>query len=282
MLGRSRQFGDDFQLTLLTSDVVLAAAAERAGVQRIGVDIERNGKAARQAGFDTRISNHTWDDLCRIREALRTSDLFIRLNPPHLGTPAEVELALELGATALMLPYFQSERDAKLFSEFVGGRAYTILLVETPRALVRIEEITAVEGIDEIMIGLNDLRLTMNLRGLELLVSPFMSVVSRIVRDSGKRFTFGGLGRFDDTGLPANPDLVYAQYPRLMGTGAWLSRSFFQNTPRQWTIEDGIRTLRSRLSFWADRSEHELLDAKRELALCFSDNRLIANEGYGS
>jgi hypothetical protein len=262
----SVSFGDAFLLTLVTSDVELACKAEKAGVQRIGIDIERNGKAARQAGHDTRISNHTWTDLSNIRDVLRTSDLFIRLNPPHPGTAAEVELAIERGATVLMLPYFQSETDARAFAELVGRRAYTVLLAETPRSLVRIEEIAATEGIDEIMIGLNDIRLAMKLSGLEFLSSPLMSTLSRTARDKGKRFTFGGLGRHDDTTLPTDPDLIYAQYPRLLGSGAWLARSFFQNTPEQWTIEDGVSTLRSRLSYWARQPEHDLEHARLRLA----------------
>ena len=44
------RFGESFRLTLVTDDAALAARADRAGVNRIGVDIERLGKAAsRQA-----------------------------------------------------------------------------------------------------------------------------------------------------------------------------------------------------------------------------------------
>jgi len=267
MFSDPQSFGQDFQLTMLTADPVVAVEGERAGIQRIGVDIERLGKAARQAGHDTRLSGHTWNDLSEIASALRSSGIFIRLNPPHSGTAEEVEAAIEHGATILMLPHFHTEIEAATFARFVKGRAYAMLLVETPRAIVRIQEIAETKGIDEIMIGLNDLRLSMNLRGLEIVSSPLMSAIARVVRDNGKKFSFGGLGRHDDATLPLNPDILYAQYPRLGATGAWLSRSFFRNPPADWTMEDGVKTLRERLSFWAGRSEHDLIDARDALAL---------------
>ena len=45
-----RRFGEAFTLTLLTDDSVLAKSAYDAGVDRIGLDLERLGKAERQAG----------------------------------------------------------------------------------------------------------------------------------------------------------------------------------------------------------------------------------------
>jgi hypothetical protein len=36
-------FGEAFRLTLITDDVALAGAADRAGVDRIGLDFERIG-----------------------------------------------------------------------------------------------------------------------------------------------------------------------------------------------------------------------------------------------
>jgi hypothetical protein len=267
MFSDKGSFGQNFLLTLLTADPAVAVEGEKAGVQRIGVDLERLGKAARQAGHNTRLSEHTWRNLSEIASALRSSEVFARLNPPHSETAQEVEIALKCGATILMLPYFQTETDAATFANLVKGRAYTVLLVETPRAIVRIQEIAATKGINEIMIGLNDLRLSMNLRGLEFICSPLMSTIAQVVKDNGKSFSFGGLARHDDTTLPLNPDLVYAQYPQLGATGAWLSRSFFRDPPPHWTMNDGVKTLRERLSFWASQSEHNLARAKDDLAL---------------
>jgi|694.fasta_scaffold79069_2 hypothetical protein len=258
------QFGQDFRLTLLTTNAEEAAEANRAGIQRIGVDLETIGKKRRQSGHDTRLSYHSWEDLERIAKGINGDRLFVRINPPHRGTEQEVETALDLGVAVIMLPYFNTELEAADFARFVRGRAYTMLLVETPRSIVRICEIAAVSGVDEIMIGLNDIRLGMNLVGMEFVCSAYMSTISDVVHQARKAFSFGGLGRHDQD-LPTNPDLIYAQYPRLGAQGSWLARSFFKDVPDDWTLEKGVQTLRERLSFWASKSDEELLEARRTL-----------------
>src|SRR6266568_2605998 len=91
-------FGEAFRLTLITADPMLAAQADRAAVDRIGVDLEHLGKAERQAGHDTRLSYHDWEDLAAIARVVRRAALFVRLNPVYPGTRAEIETALDLGA----------------------------------------------------------------------------------------------------------------------------------------------------------------------------------------
>jgi hypothetical protein len=56
-------FGDQFRLTLITADPILAAEVDQAGVDRIGLDLECLGKAERQRGEDTRLSNHKVENL---------------------------------------------------------------------------------------------------------------------------------------------------------------------------------------------------------------------------
>ena len=77
----SAGFGHDFCLTLLTKDPRLAAEADSAGVNRIGVDLERLGKAERQPSPDSRISDHTWQDLARIAPSVQRADLFAESIP---------------------------------------------------------------------------------------------------------------------------------------------------------------------------------------------------------
>src|SRR5947199_48978 len=140
-------FGAKFRLTLLTKDAALASVADRAGVNRIGVDLERLGKAERQAGHDTRISTHTWHDLSVIETSISRADLFVRINPIHPGTAGEVEKAVELGASVIMLPSFQSAEEVSIFTAAVRGRAHAVILVELAPAVTRIREILDVPGI---------------------------------------------------------------------------------------------------------------------------------------
>ncbi len=71
------RFGDDFKLTLLTDDPGLAADADAAGIDRIGVDIERLGKAERQrCHAGARLSGHSLEDLEQLSRRVRRGRLF--------------------------------------------------------------------------------------------------------------------------------------------------------------------------------------------------------------
>src|SRR5436309_956040 len=86
---------DDFVLTLWTDDASVAARADAAGVDRIGVDLERRGKAERQRGLGTWISPHTLGDLPAVAAALDRARLFARINPWGPGSEVEVEEVLD-------------------------------------------------------------------------------------------------------------------------------------------------------------------------------------------
>ena len=267
------QYGQAFRLTLLTDDPALAAEADIAGVARIGIDIERLGKAERQASVAGRHSTHVLADLARLRPVVRRADLFIRVNALHSGTPQEVEQALRLGATAIMLPFFRATTEAEAFIETVRGRAKVLLLVETATAALRIREIAALPGLDEIMFGLNDLRLEFRIPShFEMLASPLMDMLAREVRRAGVALGIGALARPDATGLPVPPDLVLAQYPRLGATGAWIARSFFAPGQPPMPLGQALDALRARLSHWAaaqpaarERARVEILAAAQAM-----------------
>jgi 2-keto-3-deoxy-L-rhamnonate aldolase RhmA len=240
-----------FLLTALTRDPAVIRAADQAGVDRIGIDIERLDKHLRQdRGSGARFSDHDMEDLEIVAANVTHAELFVRINSLHAGSPAEIGRALELGAQAIMLPYFTAPWQARRFVEMVGGRAKPVLLVETAAAAARIGEIVALPGVAEIMVGLNDLHRSMGLSGpFEALTSELMGAVAAAVRDAGLRFGFGGVGRAGDETLPVAPDLVYAQYPLLNATTAWLARSFYRGIePGQ--IPEAVRQLRERLAYW--------------------------------
>jgi hypothetical protein len=268
-------FGDTFCLTLITDDAGLAAEADAAGVDRIGLDLERIGKAERQAGADTRLSMHDWDDVARIADALRRADLFVRLNPVNDGTAEEVETALGRGAKVLMLPFFQDADEVETFTRIVDRRAAVVILLETVAAAVRIREILAVPGIDEVMFGLNDLRLQFGVANhFEVLASPLLSALADEVRRARLPLAIGGVARADDTALPVPPDLVYAQYPRLGANGAWVARSFLRGMPDGAPLAPAIKAVRRRLTAWAGASFDDLDRARAELAVAASRMRL--------
>jgi len=259
-------FGRDFKLTLLTDDPALACAADEARIDRIGLDVERLGKAERQKDHPgARISGHTLEQLAALRPLLHKSRLFCRLDPPHAGGAEQVERALALGASSLMLPYFTELAQARAFVEAVDGRAETLLLVETRAAFDRLGELAALPGVDEIMVGLNDLSWDIGLKSrFEVLVSPALEAASEAVRAKGRRFGVGGLAQWDIPGLPVPPDLVLAQYPRLGARSAWLARSFLSGV-EPGGLPSAVERLRARLDHWAAQDGPTLEAARQAL-----------------
>ena len=254
----------DFLLTALTHDPAVIRAADEAAVDRIGVDIESLGKHLRQDPRDGhRLSDQRLEDLSVVAANVRRAAIFARLNPLHAGTRDEVDRALALGARVLMLPYFEEPRHAASFLDVVGGRAQTVLLVETAAAVNRIREIVSLPGVSEIMVGLNDLHRSLHLaHPFEVLTTDAIDSVARHTLDAGLRFGFGGVGRAGDESLPIPSDLVLAQYPRLGATAAWLARSFYKGlAPHQ--IPEAVRTVRARLAWWSAQQPHQL-DAQRD------------------
>jgi hypothetical protein len=167
-----------------------------------------------------------------------------------------------------MLPYFTAARAVAEFVDLVGGRASCVLLLETAAALARVRDIVAVPGIAEVMIGLNDLHLSLGLANpFEVVVSDLIEVAARRVREAGLGFGFGGLARAGDDDLPVAPDLVYAQYPRLGASAAWLARSFFAARATAVDLTTEVVRLRARLAFWAGQPPAVLAEMRDQLAL---------------
>lgn len=260
-----------FILTAITADPQVVQAADAAGVERIGIDIERLGKSARQGHIPgVRISSHELQDLRVVTAHARHAEIFARLNPLHAGSQNEIETALALGARALMLPQFRTSIQAEEFVHLIRGRAAVILLLETSAALANLNTITTVRGISEIMVGLNDLHLALGLAShFEVVVSDAIIDVSHTVRRAGIRFGFGGVARVDDDSLPVHPDTVLAQYPRLHASSAWLSRSFFRGLPPS-RIASAVDKLRCRLDFWRHQPPAVLARKRSELQESFA------------
>jgi hypothetical protein len=260
-------FGVTFRLTLVTSDPILAAAADRSDVDYVGIDLDVIGKAARQSDEDSRLSAHKPEDLAIIGASVTKAKLFARVNPINPQTPFEIENVLRRGAQAIMLPYFRTVEEVAEFVGMVGNRAQISILIETASAAVRIREIVAVPGIQEVMVGLNDLRRELRVANhFELLVSPLLDALAQEVRDAGLALAIGGVAHPADSALPIPPDLVLAQYPRIGATGAWLSRSLLRRVTSEKDLDQAIRAIRARLTAWGLASPQSLEAARRELA----------------
>ncbi len=215
----------------ITNCAKAAKIAEAAGVDRIIVDLEFIGKAARQNGLNSVKSKHCLQDVKTIADAIEQAELLVRVNPIHEATSEyassedEVNAAIANGAQILMLPYFKKSREVERFLTCVGGRAKTMLLLETPEAVGALDEIAALPGIDFIHVGLNDLSLGYRKKFMfELLADGTVERLCAKFREKGLTYGFGGIASLGHGAIPA--EMIVKEHYRLGSTCAILSRSF--------------------------------------------------------
>lgn len=213
------------KLMYITNNTDIAKIAENSGVDWIFIDLEINGKEERQGHLNTVISRHHIDDVKKIKEVLNTSKLLVRVNPIFEGSKSEIDRVIDDGADIVMLPFFKSKEEVTEFSNYVDGRAKTMLLLETPEAAENIDDILSVDGIDYIHIGLNDLHLGYGMKFMfELLADGTVEKLCNKIKDKGIPYGFGGIAQLGQGDLPA--EHVIAEHHRLGSSMAILSRSF--------------------------------------------------------
>jgi len=225
------------KLFFITNNPSLASFVVAQGVDRIFIDLEINGKVARQGHLSTVISRHSIVDIKRIRSEVPKIEILVRVNPMHAGLRCEVDDVIEAGANIVMLPMFHSPEDASAFIEMVAGRAKVSLLVETIAAMDTLAKTVQLKGLDEVHIGLNDLHIELkNTFMFEPLADGLVDTMARILQKANIPFGIGGLARVGEGLLPA--ELLISEHVRLGSSAAILSRTFH----RQISTVDGIST----------------------------------------
>ena len=219
------------KLMYITNQASVAQIAEKAGVDRIFVDMEFIGKAKRQGGMDTVQSHHTVEDVRRIKEVVSTADVMVRINPIHdelesyMSSANEIDAVIEAGADIIMLPYFKKIEEVTAFIKYVDGRVKTLLLIETPEAAELVDEILKLDGVDEIFVGLNDLSLGYGkVFMFEVLADGTVERICRKCEDAKIPYGFGGIAALGKGDLPA--EYIIKEHYRLGSTCVILSRSF--------------------------------------------------------
>ena len=261
-----------FNLMLITNNVDLAKHAIGAGVSRIFVDLEINGKIERQGHLDTLISKHSMQDVSEIRKAIGDSELLVRLNPFFEGSQQEIEQAITAGADFLMLPMFTTVKEIKEFCEMIDGRAKLIPLVETAAAAECLAEIVQVKGVSEIYVGLNDLHRDLGLKFMfQPLANGMLDSMVETIKRSELPFGFGGLARIGEGELPA--ELILAEHVRLGSSCVILSRTFHRRSESLSELQNLMNLEEEVNKILATRAS--LL--KRELPKQLSDKRKVSD-----
>ena len=212
-------------LIQITNDPDFARRCDALDGVRVFVDLERLGKAERQAGRNTFISVHQLDDMARVKAVLKRAPLMVRVNPLNPDSAAEVQAVLARGADLLMLPMFTGSDELRAFSALVAGRAPLVALLETAGALATLDDWIGTPGLHEVFVGLNDLHLSLGLHFMfEPLAQGIVERVARAAQGHGLRFGFGGIARLDEGLLPGRD--VLAEHLRLGSQAVILSRTF--------------------------------------------------------
>ena len=234
------------ELIQITNDPAFARRCDALDGMRLWVDLERLGKAERQAGRNTFISEHQLDDVARIKDVLRSAPLMVRVNPLNPQSAGEVDAVLARGADLLMLPMFTTPAELRAFSGLVARRAPIVPLLETAGALATLNDWVATPGLHEIYVGLNDLHLSLGLRFMfEPLAGGIVAQVAEAAHRQGLRFGFGGIARLDEGLLPGRD--VLAEHLRLGSQAVILSRTFHQHgvgAVTDHSFEDAVARLR--------------------------------------
>ena len=254
-------------LMYITNRPEIAKIAEGSGVQRIFIDMEYIGKDVRQGGMDTVQNHHTIEDVRAVKTVLTTAKIMARCNPIHSATAEygssqeEVNSVIEAGADILMLPYFKTASEVKKFIQIVGGRAKVLPLVETPEAVNCIDEILALDGVEEIFVGLNDLSLGYGMKFMfQLLADGTIDKLCAKFKEKGISYGFGGIASLGKGALPS--ENVIAEHYRLGSTCAILSRSFCNTSLMsdikeiQSVFDKGLKEIRA----WEDKCQSGRVD----------------------
>ena len=237
-------------LLAITNSPAVARQFDALPGVRLFVDLERNGKAARQAGRSTFISSHQMNDVSRVKAVLKQSKLMVRVNPIQMdqldASKAEVDAVLDQGADLIMLPMFSQPDELCAFVDLVAGRASAVALLETSGALASLDGWIDTPGIHEVFVGLNDLHLSLGYRFMfEPLLEGQVSQVAEAARARGLRFGFGGIARMGEGLLPGRD--VLGEHVRLGSSAVILSRTFNRAATHanDETFEQAVAGLRS-------------------------------------
>ena len=233
------------KLMYITNNPDIALIAEKYGVDRIWIDLETLGKEERQKGMNTVKSQHTIEDIKKIKLLLTKSELLVRINPWNKDSVQEIDDVIIAGADMIMLPMWKTVEEVKKFLKAVSGRCKTTLLLETKEAAECLEEVLNNCNMDEIHIGLNDLHLSYGMTFMfELLADGTIDRLTQKIKLKGIPYGFGGIACLGKGDLPA--EKIIMEHYRLGSTRAILSRSFC-NTNQIIDIKDVEKLFRKNM-----------------------------------
>lgn len=256
------------KLMYIANEPQIAHIAERNDVDRIFIDLEVRGKENRQRNLNSVKSHHHLDDIDKIKNILSTSELLVRSNALYKNSKEEIDEIISRGADIVMLPMWTSIDDAKRFRDYVGGRARVMLLLETIGAEKALDDVLKLDGIDEILIGLNDLHLQYHMKFMfELLSQGKVDEIMGKMKACNKFCGFGGIASLNK-GMISGKNILTEHY-RLHSNMAILSRSFCDTSiikdldEIETIFQQGVKEIRDFEAFLSNQS-NEYFEANHQ------------------
>ena len=234
-------------------------------VAAVVVDWERRGKPERQVearnriGTDTQIGADTPDDLARVAASVDVP-VICRLNGPGPHTASEVDLAVALGASEVLVPMIRSIEEVETVLRHARDRIGVGIMVETEAAVAAADRLGRLPVV-RAYVGLMDLAL--DRRAVSIFSAVADGTVERVRERFAVPFGFGGL-TLPHRGAPVPCWLFLAEMARLDCRFTFLRRSFMAD------VGDGdpgaaVATIRGAARAAARRSGAEIEDDRDEL-----------------
>ena len=241
-------------LFLFQADPAKAVDALAQGVDAVIFDVEQRGKRERQRTFDTSISVASIDALPAFVADSRISPI-CRLDPWGETSPRQIDVAIEAGVSALILPMAKTLEEVDGFTAAIGGRTKAGLMVETPEMLL-LHPHLAHRELNLVYVGLHDLAIARNDRNL---FAPLIDGTVEWVREALPNVSLGVAGATDPRfGAPIPFPLLAAEMSRLGIDFTFLRRSFITDVPAS-GIRTAVESIRALWRALAQRSAHAVL-----------------------
>lgn len=241
-------------------------ACVQGGAIGIVVDFETIGKAERQLGFDTQISEHGFDDLFEVKRKVQAYTI-CRINAFGVHSIQEINQILEVGVDEILMPMVRNIEEVIEVLELVDGKAQIGVMIETLEAVDIASQLDQMP-LSRVYVGLNDLHIC---RGSDSLFTAMVDGTVERIREKIKNtpFGFGGL-TIPNFGRPLPVEHFFNELTRLDCQFSFLRRSFFNDTVNkmpQVEIPNILAALRSAM----DRTEEIIEQDKNALAVQLND-----------
>ena len=207
-------------------------------IDTVFIDLEINGKRARQANTNSFISDHIINDISKVKKISFNTIVGARINPMSIHSKIEINDCINRGAEVIMLPMFKSTDEVFKCLDIINGRCKLDLLFETPESLLEIYKFPLNE-IRFVHFGINDISLALKYKNMfECLVSGILEIPTKYLNSKEQIFGIGGVGVYN--AKPISPKLIIEMHKYYSSSRVILSRNFLDNLDLNSTEESKI------------------------------------------